>query len=263
MNPITLVVPAAGLGSRFRNVGVETAKPLIPILGKPMLEWVIGNFPLIQGDTLVIVGQKSDNLKNKLNLSYFEEYLKIVFVDIDYLTEGPASTVALTFDFIPMENPIVIANSDQFVSASMNDFVNSVRNREQDGLILTMAASGNKWSYIRNDNSGNVLEVREKVEISNEATVGIYAWSSASLCKEAIDAQFYAGERVNNEFYIAPTYNSLIERGLRIRALNIGSHGFDVHGLGTPEDLADFLANDKLPKFESEILKNLSFENKR
>jgi hypothetical protein len=120
-----------------------------------------------------------------------------------------------------------------------------------------MEASGPKWSYVAKDFSGHVTEVREKVQISNEATVGVYAWSSASLCKEGIDSQRAAGEKVNNEFYLAPTYNSLIKKGMSIETLHIGSHGVDVHGLGTPEDLELFLSNNKLAEFESDVLKNL------
>jgi dTDP-glucose pyrophosphorylase len=257
MKPITVVVPAAGLGSRFRNVGVQTAKPLIPILGKPMLEWVIGNFPLVKGDTLVIIGQSSENLPVHLNLTSIESLVNIIFIEIDYLTDGPATTVSLAFDKIPLENPLLVANSDQYVSASLNTFVDSVRERISDGLILTMEASGNKWSYVGRDLDGSVSEVREKIQISNEATVGIYAWSSAALCKEAIDSQRDAGEKVNNEFYIAPSYNYLIKNGLKVETLHIGTHGIDVHGLGIPEDLDLFLSNNKLAEFESAVVKNL------
>ena len=44
--PIQLVIPAAGAGSRFREVGIATPKPLIPISGIPMIIWVITNFKL-------------------------------------------------------------------------------------------------------------------------------------------------------------------------------------------------------------------------
>lgn len=46
--PLQLLIPAAGKGSRFADVGFQTPKPLIPMWGIPMLIWVLNNFPLAQ-----------------------------------------------------------------------------------------------------------------------------------------------------------------------------------------------------------------------
>lgn len=257
MKPITLVIPAAGLGSRFRNVGIETTKPLIPILGRPMLEWVIGNFPLIEGDRIVVIGQKADRLGSNLPLTDLRKFIDVSFIEIDGITDGPATTVSFALDSIPEDNPVIVANSDQYVSASLVEYVRRTRNPESDGFILTMLAEGNKWSYVGRNTNGAVDRVREKEEISNEATVGIYSWSTASLCRKVIQMQRELGEKVNNEFYVAPTYNFLLGLGLKIDTLNIGSHGGNVHGLGTPEDLQIFLNDPRLSEFEAEVIKNL------
>ena len=44
--------------------------------------------------------------------------------------------------------------------------------------------------------------------------------------------------RVNNEYYVAPVYNEMIEDGKKIVFKDVGSK---MHGLGTPEDLEKFL----------------------
>lgn len=257
MKPITLVIPAAGLGSRFKNVGIETTKPLIPILGRPMLEWVIGNFPLIDGDRIVVIGQKADQLESNLPLADLRKFTDVKFIEIEGITDGPATTVSFALDSIPQDNPVIVANSDQYVSASLSEYVQRTRDAESDGLILTMQAEGNKWSYVGRSALGTVDRVREKEEISNEATVGIYSWSSARLCKKVIQMQRESGEKVNNEFYVAPTYNFLLGLGLKVDTLNIGTHGGNVHGLGTPEDLQLFLNDPRLNEFEAVVIKNL------
>ena len=43
--------------------------------------------------------------------------------------------------------------------------------------------------------------------------------------------------RVNNEFYIAPVYNELIQSGGTIIPFYVNK----MHGLGTPEDLQNYL----------------------
>jgi NDP-sugar pyrophosphorylase family protein len=257
MSALTLVIPAAGLGSRFRNVGVTTPKPLIPILEIPMLEWVIGNFKLESGDSLVIIGQVSESLKSKLDLVDIAKKVDLRFVEIDGLTDGPATTVTKAFPYINMKQPLIVANSDQYISADLQPFVDSVRARTHNGLILSMTATGNKWSYVGRDIVGKVVEVQEKVEISDEATVGVYAWSSGELCRDGITAQYEANGKVNNEFYVAPTYNYLLQQGSEVETVHIGIHGEDVHGVGTPEDLNSFLANPAVMSFKSQILRNL------
>jgi hypothetical protein len=48
---------------------------------------------------------------------------------------------------------------------------------------------------------------------------------------------------VNGEFYVAPTYNLLIERGHHVAVKNIGREGAGMYGLGTPADLEKFVAS--------------------
>lgn len=66
-----------------------------------------------------------------------------------------------------------------------------------------------------------------------------------------------SGEMVNNEFYVAPSYNFLLNLGHKIDTLDIGDHGGNVHGLGTPEDLAMFLQDSRLMEFERDVARNL------
>ena len=51
-----------------------------------------------------------------------------------------------------------------------------------------------------------------------------------------------ANIRVNDEFYVAPVYNMMIEDGMKIVYYNVGEVGHGMYGLGTPEDLNRFLA---------------------
>lgn len=257
MSGLNLIIPAAGLGSRFRNVGVTTPKPLIPVLGIPMLEWVIGNFSLKPEDSVIVIGQKSEALEGHLDLDLISRGVDLQFVAIDGLTEGPAITVTKAFPFIDMKKPLIVANSDQYVSANLQPFIDSVRRKFHDGLILSMKAHGNKWSYVGRDKSGLIIEIQEKREISSEATIGVYAWSSGENCERGILALISADDRVNNEFYIAPTYNYLIKSGLQVETMHIGVHGEHVHGLGTPEDLNTFLENPEVLNYRDQVIRNL------
>jgi hypothetical protein len=139
-------------------------------------------------------------------------------------------------------------------------FVDSVRSGLGEGQILTMEAEGNKWSFVERNPSGEIIRVVEKIEVSNEATVGIYGWKSAAVASESIAKMKSDQCKVNGEYYVAPSYTFIANRGGIISTTNIGNIENDVHGLGTPEDLAIFLNNPNFDEFRSRVVSRLRLQ---
>jgi dTDP-glucose pyrophosphorylase len=238
---LQLLIPAAGKGSRFAEVGFHLPKPLIPIWEIPMLIWVISNFPLQRSDEVKVLCQKAHGIPRALQDFTQKFQCRIEFIEIDYWTDGPAHSLEILLDGVPDFSPVICANSDQYIFSGLTDFLTAVRDSKSQGQILTMEASSNAWSYIGRDKQGKVNRVVEKEEISREATVGVYGWDSATTLRSALAWQRVSGVKVNNEFYVAPSYQYLIEKNLNISTHSVGLHGVGVHGLGIPKDLAHFL----------------------
>lgn len=254
-----LVIPAAGLGSRFRAVGINTPKPLIPVLDIPMIGWVIANFPLNDGDEIWIITRKEDHLPELMESLISKIKYQIHFVELDELTDGAATTLQFALDLIPGNEAVLSANSDQFIATDISEFIESVRNGNSDGQILTMHASDSKWSYIERDSNKKVINVVEKEVVSDEATVGVYGWKTATVAKNSIAAMKKDELRVNGEFYVAPSYTYLIKLGGVISTYSAGDVETDVHGLGTPEDLKLFLLNSHIDDFQAMVSRNLGY----
>ena len=108
---------------------------------------------------------------------------------------------------------------------------------------MTMKADDPKWSFVGLNGQRLVTRVVEKEVISNEATVGIYNFRRGSDFVRAAEQMIARNLRVNNEFYVAPVYNELIEEGARIAIYNVGREGAGMYGLGIPGDLEQFLAD--------------------
>jgi dTDP-glucose pyrophosphorylase len=246
---IQLVIPAAGLGTRFSNAGYKTSKPLIKVGNHEMILWVVSNFTLIAGDSVILISRDQDDLS--MVRGRISPGIGFHNIKVSSVTDGPASTVNLARETLSLELPLIIANSDQYVSASLAGFIAEVRTGLLDGSVLTMNANGSKWSYVERKPNGEIKRVVEKEQISDEATVGIYAWKKAKLYFNSYDEMLAAEDRVNGEFYVAPTYNYLIRRGFRIGAFHIGNVEDAVHGLGTPEDLDLFITNSNFHSWES------------
>lgn len=235
---LNIVVPMAGRGSRFAKAGYEMPKPLIDVHGRPMIEYVTKNICPKCEHRFIYICQQEHLEKYDLKATLERIAPGCVVVTVDHITERAACTVLLAEKYIDNADPMMIANSDQFVDTDINEYLRAMENH--DGLIMTMPADDPKWSYIKYDENGFVTMVREKEVISNEATVGIYNYKHGSDFVKFAHQMIEKNIRVNNEFYVAPVYNEMIEAGQKIVFCDVGAK---MHGLGIPEDLNAFLEN--------------------
>jgi len=238
---INIVIPMAGLGSRFVSAGYEKPKPFIDVLGIPMIQRVMMNLEL-ENSRFILIARK-EHLEKEKNIvdKIQEKYNNVIFVGIDKLTEGTACTVLFAKRFIDNNTPLLIANSDQIVDIDIADFVKECLDKNHDGSILTFndPSLNPKWSYAKKNNLELVIEVKEKIPISEEATVGIYFFSKGSDFVDAAVQMIIENDRVNNEFYTCPTYNYLIANGKKIDTYNIKQEC--MNGIGIPEDLQNYI----------------------
>ena len=235
---LNIVVPMAGRGSRFVKAGYQMPKPLIDIHGHPMIEYVTRNIRPDCEPRFIYICQQEHLEQYQLAQELERMAPGCAVVTVDHITEGAACTVLLAERYINNEDALMIANSDQFVDTDINKYLGGIG--EHDGLIMTMPADDPKWSYIRYDERGFVTLVREKEVVSNQATVGIYNYRRGSDFVRFAHQMIERNIRVNNEFYVAPVYNEMIEAGRKIVFCDVGEKMF---GLGIPEDLKVFCEN--------------------
>ncbi len=232
---LNVLIPMAGAGSRFEKAGYTFPKPLIEVNGKPMIEVVVDNLGFNANH--IFITQKKHREKYNLDtlLSLISENSKII--DVDGITEGAACTTLLAKEFIDNENPLIIANSDQYIEWNSSEFMYKMQELDCDAGMLTFESTHPKWSFAKINNEGFVTEVAEKNPISNIATVGVYFWKCGRDYVRFAEQMIKNNIRVNNEFYVCPVFNEAIKAGLKVKTFNIKN----MWGLGTPEDLQIFL----------------------
>jgi len=240
-----LLVPMSGRGQRFKDKGYTFPKPLIDVNGKPMIEVVLNSLP--KADEYIFIVQLEhehqygiSNLLNRLTND------RAVCIVTDKITEGAACSALLARELLLDDEPLLIANSDQFVEYSIDNFnlITKIAQRDTQlvpphamaGMIFTFHATHPKWSFVQVRNHW-ITRVAEKDPISNIATCGIYYWTRSADFVNSADAMIAANDRVNGEFYIAPTFNYLIKDYQWIAPFFVDK----MCGLGTPEDLEAFL----------------------
>lgn len=231
---INVVIPMAGQGSRFVKAGYDRPKPFIDVCAKPMIERVLENLQLKDVRFILIAREEHLSLEQQM-VAHLKEQYEAQFVSVNKLTEGAACTILLACAQINNDEPLLLANSDQIVEMNLQEFIHDSDQRHLDGSILTFYADHPKWSYAKVDGEGLVSEVKEKVQISEHATVGLYYFRKGKFFVNSAVKMIAHNDRVNNEFYTAPAYNYAIADGLKIGIYEIKES--QMFGLGTPEDL--------------------------
>jgi dTDP-glucose pyrophosphorylase len=237
---LNIVIPMAGIGSRFVKCGYKKPKPFIDINGSPMISHVLENLKYPDARYILIARNEHIDSEPEIVQAIKNEY-NAIFLGVDKVTEGTACTVLFARELINNKNSLVIANSDQIIDGNFKEFVDDCCNRNLDGSILTFIDNklNPKWSFAKINEEKMVIQVKEKKAISKYATVGIYMFRKGSdFVNGAID-MIINNDRVNNEFYTCPVYNYLISKNMNIGIFNIDFE--QMHGIGTPADLNKYL----------------------
>jgi dTDP-glucose pyrophosphorylase len=160
------------------------------------------------------------------------------FIEIDYITEGPAVSALLFREFINNDDELIIANCDQIMEWNSENFLHNVR--LYDGAVVTYHTDTDKNSYARLDEKGFVVEIREKEVISNVSLNGIHYWKKGQFFVSSAEKMIELQDRApNGEFYIGPTYNHMIRQGLKVGIYHIPN--VQHHPVGVPDDLKKYL----------------------
>ena len=232
-----IVVPMAGLGTRFVSSKYTEPKPFIKINGKHMIEYVLRNLNVPKARFLLIV--RPQHFRN------YKQFFRKICNEYDCTvleaqnTDGACESVLMAEDLINNETPLIIANSDQLIDISLLEFIKDSGKRELDGSILVFPSSESKWCYVQIDTNGMVQRVKEKDVISDKAAVGIFFFLKGYLFGRYAKEMIIKHYKIAGEYFVSTTFNYAIKDGHRIGAYNIEKD--EMHCLGTPKDLNIFL----------------------
>ncbi len=236
-----VLIPIGGSGERFVADNYKTPKPLINVLGKPMINWVIESLKLSPEDQLFIVHRDELNHFNfQAQLKNTYPNLKIHFIELNFNTRGAVETVLYGLKNMNSDDlckPVMICDCDTFYIDDV------VANYEEEGgnCIFFFKDTGSKpiFSYITFD-EGKVSAIKEKVKISDNANTGLYCFESGSVLKELCDEVLNSQFKENAEFYISDIYRKMISNGIPISAIEVEKF----HCLGTPFQLQMFAVSN-------------------
>ncbi|WP_425956288.1 nucleotidyltransferase family protein [Xylanimonas sp. McL0601] len=221
------VVMAGGRGVRLGELTQHTPKPLVPIAGRPIIEWVILN--LISGGIrtfYISVNYLADQIIERLGDG------SAIGATIRYVHEDPktplgtAGSLSLIDRSELPDAPLVVTNADLMVQFDVGDLLDD---HHAHGNAVTVATRRYEhqvpFGVVERGADRRITELVEKPVLDVEVNAGIYAVS-----REALD--FVPPGRPST---MPALVEACIERGLGVGAWSMDSDWIDV---GTPRDLA-------------------------
>lgn len=237
-----IVITMAGLGTRFKKAGYDMPKYEIEVKGRSLFAWSmesLAGYYSKDNDYYFIV-RREDNAHDFITgqwetISGSAENAHVI--EIDHMTDGQATTAMLAAPFWNKDDSLLIYNIDTYVEAGQM----RSEDIEGDGFIPCFNAPGDHWSFVATDEAGDATQVREKMRISDNCTLGAYYFSSCALY-ERLYGEYYSdpANMEKGEKYVAPLYNYMIKLGMKVRICLVDEKS--VHVLGTPEELQVFAA---------------------
>lgn len=244
----TILVPMAGRGSRFSQVGYETPKPLIPVSGKPMVVQATDSLP--PGREYVFVALQEHLDTSPIGEVIADAYPASDVVALDEVTEGQACTCAIGLERsranLALDKPLIVGACDNGMLFDRERFRRLV---EEDGVDAVAFSFRNHPASKRNPkmygwlvtDGDRVTGVSVKVPISDNpgrdhAIVGSFYFKKASYLLDGLDRMKEKNIRVNGEFYVDSLIGELVSQGLDCRVFEVDYYVC----WGTPDDLKVF-----------------------
>ena len=221
----------AGRGQRWIDAGYTFPKPLIEVKNRPMIELVLENINLEGNYIFICLKEHIEKFSLDTVLKNLKPECKIV--SIDEITDGAASTILKSKELINKDEPIIIANCDQWIDWSSSRFIDFINKKNPDAALVTYTSTHPRNSFVKIYKENQVVEIAEKKPISNIANAGIFYSKSGKDMISAIENMINKNIRTNNEFFLSTAFNELDFEKSKILTYHVN----EVKSMGTPEEL--------------------------
>lgn len=233
-----IVIPMAGPDERFKQYGFPFPKPVVEIDGKPLIEHAFDCLRMTPEASFTFVIRKEDDQRFHLGdvLSLLDPDCAIITANGE--TAGAACTVMLAVEEIDNDEELLITNGDQILNFDINHAVADFRARNLDAGTVVFDSVHPRWSFVKTDADGYVIEAAEKRPISRNATSGLYYFRKGADFVAAAKAMIYKGASMNGGFFVCPAFNELILQQKKVGIYRIDRD--DYISLATPQAVEEY-----------------------
>lgn len=239
--PLTILMPMAGLGSRFTKTHPGEPKPLIRVNGRPMFEMALSSLDgVAQVHRRVVIVTRADLPDlDRLQTHLLATHPRPQLVLVPHITRGTAETALAARDAVDPNSGLVVLDCDLWLDspALLAMIAESlVDPSSMDGAVTWFRSDHPRYSYLVADGN-EVKRMAEKEVISHAAVAGAYYFSRARAFFHAADRCCAAGRSQGGELYISHVIQLMLSEGAVFKTAPLRR----LRSFGTPEEL---LADD-------------------
>lgn len=223
---MNIIIPLGGIGKRFSDNGYTKPKPLIKVLGKEIIFWLLDSLKLKDSDNVYIP------YNEYLDAFQFDEVVNSLYPNIKLTslppTNGPSETIKLCINHFNIKGKIVLLDGDTWYE---EDVLSKIR--ENDNNLTTYFKSTTLeplFSYIKL-NHNQIVDVKEKIKISDNANSGCYVFKSSQEVLKYIDKIEKKSEK-----FISDIIKEMLKDNIYFSSVEVNNF----HVLGTPQQIIEF-----------------------
>lgn len=245
-----IIIPMTGYGSRFVAAGYRELKPFIPVLGEPILSWIVKKMYGPEEDFLFICRKEHlDTIPGMYEtLEALAPHAEIAAID-DWVKKGPVYDVMRVSDRIADNEPCIINYCDFYMTWDWARFKHEVQERGCEGCVPCYSGfhphllpEKNLYACCKTDAQDNLVEIREKFTFTPDKTQsrhspGVYYFRTGALLKTYCQRLIDENMALNGEFYASLPYHFMVQDGLQVW---VPANVKYFCQWGTPEDMAEF-----------------------
>ena len=224
---LNILIPMAG-PVKFNEDEFQYPKPLIEINGKPMIELAIESFQSIKQEKRFIFLVNNSDCKS----FYLDSVLQLLtnseceIIKIDKPTRGAACTALLAIEHINNSDPLIISNGDHIIDYDLNVVIDYFQKRKVDAGTICFESVHPKWSFVRVDKDGKIVEAAEKRPLSKNAIAGFYYFRQGKDFVSGAMNTIQKDVNVGGNYFVAPVLNELILKDMNLEIFSIPASSY-------------------------------------
>jgi bifunctional UDP-N-acetylglucosamine pyrophosphorylase/glucosamine-1-phosphate N-acetyltransferase len=194
------VILAAGLGTRLRPHTLTTPKPLLPVRGRPILDWTLGALPRSVDRVVVVVNYLAEQVEDYLRRqTHFRNWATVRQAD----PRGTGDALRSCCEQVRSDRLLVLNGDDLYGAADLAALAACPA-----GVLVYPVDDPPHWgiAFVKPDGTLEKLVEKPKLEGRHLANTGVYVFP-----REVFDIPLALSAR--GEYEITDYVTKLAERG--------------------------------------------------
>lgn len=234
---MNILILAAG-ATKFNSHDGEYPLCLTELDGIPLIEHIVGSCSAIENANHIFALRDYDIQHYHVDNIVALLAPKGIVLSVGSKSQGAACTALLAKEYINNDDGLLIVNGNELLDVNYAEIVNDFLTRELDAGCVCFSSVHPRYSYVRLDKEGLVVEAAEKKPISRNATAGFYWFKKGKNFVESAQSMIRKDAVVDGLFYICPVFNELVLLQARIGIYLIDAAEY--HPLKTERQLQSF-----------------------